>query len=196
MLSIQEMAIHTDEILSSVVPELPQIVRDRLTSLSDANLKNQFNALFYESRCWQAEKMGFNKITLEEMFEAITGLKVNCKPVVEGWQTYEWFQSPTFERSNNYSMSPTILSYKKHLLSRKVTCKFGCLDYLKKDIPYGVVLKMADAKELKLFNAFHVMAPLECWLENNPVIDPIVVATILDGNNSNRKETHYFLAQW
>jgi hypothetical protein len=76
------------------------------------------------------------------------------------------------------------------------------LDYLKREIPYGVVLRINECKQLKLFNAFSVLAPMEAW-EKKTDIDPIVVATIweLPLNNEKKRASagqvaHFFLAQW
>ena len=86
--------------------------------------------------------------------------------------------------------------------TEKWRCRFGKLDYLKRDIPYGVVLRIQEVKELKLFNVFHVLAPIEAW-ERKTDIDPIVVATIweLPPNKDGAYKTagqvaHFFLAQW
>lgn len=79
--------------------------------------------------------------------------------------------------------------------------RFGKLNYLKRDIPYGVVLRMNEVKKLKLFNVFNVMAPIEAW-ERKTDIDPIVVATIWElikdehGDRIAGQVAHYFLAQW
>jgi hypothetical protein len=81
--------------------------------------------------------------------------------------------------------------------------QFGKLNYLKRDIPYGVVLRINECKELKLFNVFQVLAPMEAW-EKKTDIDPIVVASIWEmppkiDEKSGRtagQVAHFFLAQW
>jgi len=83
-------------------------------------------------------------------------------------------------------------------------CQFGKLDYLKREIPYPVVLQINELKKLKVFNCFNVLAPMEAW-ERKTDIDPIVVATVWEIPPNEKKDeppnkagqaAHFFLAQW
>jgi len=78
----------------------------------------------------------------------------------------------------------------------------GKLDYLKREIPYGVVLRINEIKKLNLFNVFNVIAPIEAW-ERKTDHDPIVMATIWEieynPNSEDRSAgdiAHFFVAQW
>lgn len=74
MICVPELVSQVDEIFAYKLkaPPPPEIMRDRMVALQNANLQNQYNSLYYESRCWQAEQLGFKKITIEDMFQALT----------------------------------------------------------------------------------------------------------------------------
>jgi hypothetical protein len=78
----------------------------------------------------------------------------------------------------------------------------GKLDYLKREIPYGVVLRINKLKELKLFNAFGAVAPKEAWWSQKE-IDPIIFGAIweMPPDDQGKITTAgnsklYFIAKW
>lgn len=77
------------------------------------------------------------------------------------------------------------------------------LDSLRASIPYGVMLRVAELREHRLFDCFSVLAP-EIMIEAIPtdLIDPIVIGSIYNRvithtDPSDRGgEAHFVLAQW
>ena len=69
-----------------------------------------------------------------------------------------------------------------------------------RQIPYGVVLRINELKDVKIFNTFNVLAPIEAWTHQTD-IDPIIVGSIWelpkkDGRHNRAGIQHFFVAQW
>ena len=198
-----------------VVPEPPIIWKDRLQALEEAKLTNHRVSCLYDMRCWQAKEMGFKQFTSDELVELL--MRKNPTEKEDGKErqvleyVYNHHDDVTLSKEIGWGSNPTIFSrYDRkgfwHLPPfskiKLWECQFGKLDYLKRDIPYGVVLRINECKELKLFNWFQVIAPLEAW-ERKTDIDPIVIATIAElplnekGKISTAGQTaFFFIAQW
>jgi hypothetical protein len=198
------------------VPTPPVIWKDRLEALDGANLAKQRAACLFDMRKWQAEKMGFKQVNSDDLVTMLMGepfTESDSAPESER-QTYEWAYDHHHDCTlgKDWGGLPHIWRRRERKGKwcfppfTKTTIwevQFGKLDYLKRDIPYGVVLRINETKTLKLFNAFNVMAPMEAWRRKTD-IDPIVVASIWelpprdDGKpaNSAGQVSHYFLAQW
>jgi myosin-crossreactive antigen len=167
-------------------------------------------------RCEQATTLGFEAIDSAEMVKMIMGEEHTHKDDEVGErQTHEFFYNhitgTTLAGDDcNWGGQPSQLHhmYKKNpwymppfVHFEKWRCQFGKLDYIKREIPYGVVLRLNEVKKLNLFNVFNIMAPMEAW-ERKTDIDPIVVATIwsIADENGKAKQAdqvqHFFLAQW
>ncbi len=197
-----------------VVPEPPLIWKDKLEAFESNNLESQKTSLIFDLRCWQAKEMGFSQIESSEMVKMLMGEPHTDQVTGKERQTCEWmYNHHTDELASDCSWGGNPEIFK--MVDRKGfwymppfskytvwQCQFGKLNYLKRTIPYGVVLRIAECKKTKLFNCFHVLAPLEAW-ERKTDIDPIVVATIWeiveseDGKrNLAGQVAHFFLAQW
>jgi hypothetical protein len=172
-------------------------------------------------RCEQAEMLGFKQIESWDMATMLMGQEPTDQKERDDMarQTYEYlFNHHTdeiFEKDacvwggkpvDFYHLANTTPWFLPPFEKKEMwRCRFGKLDYLKRIIPYGVVLKIQEVKKLKLFNVFNVMAPLEAW-EAKTDIDPIVVATIWQITDKHEKSSeefntagttaHFFLAQW
>lgn len=80
------------------------------------------------------------------------------------------------------------------------------LNELIKPIPFGVMLKIAEAKRSRLFNCFAALAPRDCFgLSERPVIDadPVVFAVqygfVANSNGhfvNSGDHAYFFLGQW
>lgn len=200
------------------VPVPPTIWKDKLDALEEAKLINQRESMIFDMRKWQAKEMGFVEVNSNDMVKMLMGdfhTETDDGPTR---QDHEWAYNHHEDEmlSNNWGGKPTIFkrvvrdglwSMPPFVKRLKWECHHGKLDYLKREIPYGVVLRINECKQLKLFNVFSVFAPKEAW-EKKTDIDPIVVATIwelpskVDEKTKERTRTnagqvaHYFLAQW
>lgn len=218
MLTLAEVREKTSDIFENemgckdlVVPVPPPIWKDKLEAFESNNLNSQRTSLIFDLRCWQAKEMGFSQITVAEMVEMLMGEKPTSMIDGKGRQTYEWAYNHHDDDllGANWGGTPAIFRNITreglwHLppFSKKIIweCQFGKLNYLKRTIPYGVVLRIEECKKTKLFNCFNVLAPMEAW-ERKTDIDPIVVATIWELSQDDNVMTagqvaHFFLAQW
>lgn len=219
MLTLNEVKESTslifDEGKKLMIPEPPIIWKDKLESLSAANLVKQRSSLIFDMRKWQAAQMGFKEIASADMVQMLMGEPHTETSDGKERQVYEWMYHHHKDAENTettWGGVPTIFRrvcrqgvWYMPPFAKKIQweCQFGKLDYLKREIPYGVVLRINECKQLKLFNCFNVMAPMEAW-ERKTDIDPIVVGTIWeippiekpDINESAGQVAHFFLAQW
>jgi hypothetical protein len=202
------------------LPEPSPHWQRKIEALEEADLWRQRQAAIFAMRCEQAEKMGFERLTSEEMVEMIMGeTNTHQKEARTDRQTHEFFYNHHTDETQEgkdcswggkpedfYRIEKRGLWYYPPFSKiEKWRCRFGKLDYLKRQIHYGVVLRMLEVKKLNLFNVFNVLAPIEAW-EKETDIDPIVVATIWEVTDKDDKSpetfntagevAHFFLAQW
>jgi hypothetical protein len=221
MTTLTEVKSKTDHIFECMkvtqerVPVPPQIWNDKLEALTEAKLDQHRSALIFDMRKWQAKEMGFEEISSSTMVKMLMGEEHTETDEGER-QVYEWcydhHDDVVLDKKENWGGKSTIFNrvvrkglwYMPPFSKVKVwSVQFGKLNYLKRDIPYGVVLRINECKELKLFNVFQVLAPMEAW-EKKTDIDPIVVASIWEmppkiDEKSGRtagQVAHFFLAQW
>lgn len=212
MTNMMEIKNETEEIFNEElkVPEPSIHWKRKLEALEEAELENQYKACLFDMRCEQAKLMGFKRFKSDDLVEMLMGEKHTHTGSGEKRQNHEFMYNHhtgiTLIGDNcNWGGNPTLFYHKYNPTSwflppfspiEKWRCQFGKLDYLKRTIPYGVVLKINEVKRLNLFNVFNVLAPMEAW-ELKTDIDPIVVATIWEINGSNvGQSAHFFLAQW
>lgn len=196
------------------VPEPSPVWREKLDALEEAKLFKQRSSALFEMRCEQAKTMGFPLLSSDDLVRMLMGEAHTETSEAETRQDHEWVydhNTDTVTSPSTWGSKPTIFIRKARTgpwflppFSKKVVWKvqFGKLDYLKREIPYGVVLRINELKKLKLFNAFNVLAPMEAW-ERKTDIDPIVVATIWEippveegKSGTAGQSAHFFLAQW
>lgn len=222
MLTLQHVREQTDQVFVTAeeqglsVPEPSPHWKRKLEALEEAHLEKQHRSCLFDMRCEQAQTLGFEALESEEMVEMIMGeAATDTREEVGERQNHEFFYNHitgiTLEGKDcNWGSKPNQFCYlyKKNGwflppfgLFEKWRCQFGKLDYLKREIPYGVILRINEVKSLSLFNVFNVLAPMEAW-ERATDIDPIVVATIweIEDKNGEAKTAgqvqHFFLAQW
>lgn len=193
------------------LPEPPIYFKDKILALEEANLPKQRSTCIYDMRKWQANKLGFKEITVVDCVEILMGEKHTKEKdgerqnleylynhhngeMLEGWGSLVKIYS--CESKKGFWYLPPFAKFTKWEVQS------GKLDYLKRDMPYGVILKINELKKLKLFNSFGVVAPMEAWLRQTD-IDPIVIASISQispndkGNyDSTSATTNYFIAKW
>lgn len=190
----------------------------KIKALKEANLDNQRAAAIFDMRCEQVTSMGFKQIDTSEMVEMLMGSPHT--ETEDGKERhnheYVYFHDTDKElvgKDCNWGGEPTIFIRKEKVNAWYMPpfkeqevwrCQFGKLDYLKREIPYPVVLQINELKKLKVFNCFNVLAPMEAW-ERKTDIDPIVVATVWEIPPNEKKDespnkagqaAHFFLAQW
>jgi hypothetical protein len=164
-------------------------------------------------RKWQASQLGFKEVENEDLPKMLMGKDFTDQEEAKERQNYEWaYNHHTNELLNNTWGGPPTIWHRKTKIGLWFlppfgkqliwTVQMGKLDYLKREIPYGVILRINECKKTKLFNCFNVIAPLEAW-QQKTTIDPIVVATIWELPPDDKSDTksagntaHYFLAQW
>jgi hypothetical protein len=217
MITLEEVQKQTESIFEPndlKIPEPPVTWKDKLIALNEANLLKQKAALLLDMRKWQANQMGFKEIETNDLPKMLMGKDFTEQgelPDSER-QAYEWsYNHHTDQILEKWGGNPTQWHRKVKVgpwflppFSKKLiwTVRMGKLDYLKREIPYGVILKINECKKIKLFNCFNVIAPLEAW-QQKTTIDPIVVATIWELPPNDQGEfkmagnsAHFFLAQW
>ena len=219
MTTLTEIKQQTDLVFEHeelILPKPSLHWQRKLEAFEEANLESQRKACLFDMRCEQAKTLGFESIGSDEMVEMLMGEKhTDLHDEVGSRQNHEFFyehhSGVTLEgkaciwgsKSAQFSCM-----YKKNAwflppfdLKEKWRCQFGKLNYLKREIPYGVVLRINEVKKLNLFNVFNVLAPMEAW-ERETDIDPIIVATVWEvvdnegGSGKAGQVQHFFLAQW
>lgn len=219
LMNLKEVKEKTDKVFDVEdgleIPEPAIRWKDKLEALDKSKLTNHHCHLIFDMRVEQAETMGFVQMDSEELVEMLMGSPHNEIGDHPNRQNHEWVYNHHHDEiwtSKTWGAKPDDF----YLLEKKNAwwlppfgkkeiwrCRFGRLDYLKRDIPYGVVLRINELKELKIFNAFNVLAPLEAW-ESKTDIDPIVVASIWElplnektgKSSTSGEEKHFFVAQW
>lgn len=219
MMTLTEIKTQTDKVFGNenlTLPEPNHHWQRKLEALEEANLEQQHRSCLFDMRCEQAATLGFEAIESEEMVEMLMGESpTTIKEEVGERQQHEYFYNHitgvTLEGSEcNWGGKPSQFYREEKKFQwwippfgkfEKWRCQFGKLDYLKRKIPYGVVLRINEVKSLNLFNVFNVMAPMEAW-ERKTDTDPVVVATIWSIEDKGDKASkagqvqHFFLAQW
>lgn len=219
MKTITQLKEATDAIDLTTKPVESTFWKDRIEAYEQAGLKRQVSLAKLRQRQEIADKMGFEKVTLPEMAQMLMGDEPTKIKSAESVHHPEYFLGQENEPEKPVEPAgsfleamlagrqfvsrphiiPKVLSFKGE--GRKWKLQFGALNFLKAEIPYGVVLRLQEIKELALFDCFSVMAPEELWVQLPPKpIDPIVVASMYVGNNNQHDPTdlaaHYFIAQW
>lgn len=192
------------------LPEPSIFWRDKIEALKESDLEKHRAACIFDMRKWQVEELGFQRIESGDMVEMIMGERATgISTEKRARQEHEW----AYDHHNDEMLSkswggpPVVfdrivskgLWYLPPFAEKKIwSVQFGKLDYLKREIPYGVILRINECKKQKIFNAFSVMAPMEAW-ERKTDIDPIVVGSIWElppGKETVGQVAHYFIAQW
>ncbi len=194
------------------VPKPSQTWKDRLAALKKAGLPRQESACEFEMRCWQAEQMGYEQITIAAAVERLMGAPHTNATETTTKHSYDWIINHRYERSvatatsrdhrfnvRQYWRRPKLL---RPFRNDSWRVQLGALDELKRAIPYGVCLKMEECKQTLLFNTFYALAPMQAWRER-VVVDPIILASIMElppavnrPINEGGQEAFFFLAQW
>lgn len=190
--------------------------KDKLEALQESKLQQQYERCLFEMRCKQAEMMGFQSFTVAELVEILMGEKHTHTKDAGDRQTYEWFYNHHTgtilcgkdcnwggKPEDFYLLRKESAWYLPPFCKTEVwRCRFGKPDYLERQIPYGVVLRINELKDIKMFNAFNILAPIEAW-KHQTDIDPIVVGSVWEipqnkegGHNSAGDTQHFFIAQW
>lgn len=198
-----------------VIPEPAILWKDKLDALKTQNLQQQYERCLMDMRIEQVKMMGFQPITVDESVEILMGEKHTHRIETKDRHVYEW----VYNHHNDQIITGRDCSWGSlatdYFLAKKIKpwylppfctkeiwrCRFGKIDYLERDIPYGVILRINELKELKIFNCFSIVAPIEAW-QHKTDIDPIVLGFIWEmpvtGNEySKAGDTQaFFIAQW
>ena len=142
------------------IPEPNHHWKRKLEALEEAHLHQQRRDCLFDMRCEQAEMLGFEAIESSKMIEMLMGESHNTvKEDVGERQNHEFFYNHitgiTLEGDKcNWGSKPIQFSLQEkkfqwHIppfgMIEKWRCQFGKLDHLKREIPYGVVLRINSA---------------------------------------------------
>ncbi|MCK9459588.1 MAG: hypothetical protein M0R80_08115 [Proteobacteria bacterium] len=225
-LTLQEVKNLTDEAFGKLEVEpvqsplvVPETWRRKFDALRENHLWRHVQSAMFDMRCEQATKLGFAQLDSGDMVEMLMGSRATSHSGSGDRQVFEWMynhHTDTETSGKDCTWGGLATDFVRNeevvtgrFLKRKTQkevwrCRFGKLNYLQRDMPYGVILRMLEIKKLKLFNAFNVCAPIEAW-ERRTDIDPIVVASIFEITSEKHKEdeyntagqvAHFFVAQW
>lgn len=177
--------------------------KEQIDAYEQAGLRVQASKLKKKINISIAKDVGFQELNIESLARIL--MKENKLP----FQVDEWAPEHIYEWNSGFSQclrtnSIDVSFIKRNLFVKKKIskCRMGALDFLKIEIPYGVVLRVNELKELGIFTCFNVIAPEKVWQQ--PVYrDPIVVASIAEmsavyhGNYVRIEDmTHFFVAKW
>lgn len=220
MLLDKDLLNKTDAAMVQEVPEPPPDMKTRLDILENAGLESQRLMALFEMRCWQADKMGFAKVEAQDIAMALFGepytkqIAEEKDPNKQKNMKFE-YSFNHFTGNENWGRQMEGWKYERYVEQRrwylppfsrnvlKWRMVGGPMDYLKIQIPYGVVLRTQELRKLKLFNCFMVFAPEEAFSSLGK-IDPIVVGRISECAKDSDgaqllcrgQQALYFVAQW
>lgn len=171
------------------LPPVPQHAARLLKEYKEANLIRQYTRLSHEIRMAQARDLGFELVAesgwdekkgeslppdLSGLLAQVAGPCSKAKTLQNpragvGWSHYhldeKWLEAP-------------ISLWGGPPVSYRVGGEEWWLWHLGElivPVPYGVMLKMAEARKTGLFNAFDALAPKGAF-NSEEVIDPVVLA--------------------
>lgn len=216
--TLERIRLTTNDIFASSEPKLPVPSMDwkrKLEALEAASLTTQRDKMLLDMRAWQAEKMGFTKVTVPEAVTMLMGQPPTHETTVKDEsrrQVLEWMYCHHEDKAvegdectwvdqphQYYRMEKGSLWHVPPFARKEAwRVQYGMLNYLRREIPHGVVLRLLECKALKLFNAFQVLAPMDAWLTDAD-IDPIIIGEIWEkprGKNTSGREERFFVAQW
>jgi hypothetical protein len=214
-LTLENAKQSTDEIFASdlVVPDFSPDWKRKLEAFKETHLDRHYRKTLFDARCEQAEEMGFVRLDSSEVVQMLMGESHTDTGRTGSRLSREWMynhidDTEKFggkckwgERPNFWDKREVQAGFLFSSTETKWRVQSGPVDYLNKDIPYGVALRMQEIKKMKFFNAFGAYAPEEAWIKQTD-IDPIVVAEIWEfeyngskPSNSGR-EAYFFVAQW
>lgn len=203
----------------AALPEAPPISahwQRKIEAMEANGLRRQAELVKFEQRCDQAARFGFTPLQPAEMVEMLMGqphtyvrrgeplpleyVYNHHTDAVEQGQNCPWERGVRiFVRQGWRGM----IGGEARAVWR---CCFASPDHLTITIPYGVALKMLEVKQLRLFNTFNILAPIEAWQENViEKIDPILAGAVwqITRNPDTRrgglvpgKIQDFFIAQW
>jgi len=181
----------------------------RIKTFKDANLYSQYVQEILDMRCWQAEKMGFPCLELDEIVQAIMGEKHSH--VKKGSrQSIEWIynhHSNTVLSGEDCNWTGSCTQWYKskpvpwYTLREedKWRVQQGKLNSLKSGIPYEAAEKLVQLRELKLFNAFSIIAPMDAWQSKRETSGCVLIGemwVIPIGENKSGDEVNFFITSW
>lgn len=167
----------------------------------------------YDYRCWQAEKIGFTKISIKNLIKLLMGdVFIEEEKEKDNVHRYEWVYNHLTDRDEserwvyssscyNHYQRKGLFKWPPFTKSLDWSYRFCNLRGLKSEIPPAVILKILRVQSLNVFNAFHAVEGMK------PERKPIFLATIWElpphwEKTSKLKffeigdVTHFFLSEW
>ncbi len=217
MLTLEQIAKETDALCEKelTIPSIDVQTKDYLAAYKENNLTVHATELNFQVKCDIATKMGFKKISDEDIVRMLTNdYKPKIKSTIDGTLgCSSQFYDPLFDKTFQAWFKARILKPGFWSKGDWEPIHMVPPSGLKCAIPYGVLLRMIEIQKLKFFNCLFAFAPEhlireDCYTKL-PKLDPIIVATLTKGHKliqwANHKEiqladstqfVHFFIAKW
>jgi hypothetical protein len=175
----------------------------------------------YRDRCWQAEQLGLERLSLLEIGELLEGKKYTKLKTWSGYDgrpggasreygkehVFEYFydhRANGEESKSKWAQEPIYL--KSGLFSRAPKLVLSRLPNLQEEVPYPALLKVEQFKPLNLFNCFSVVGPEKAFRSmSDPIpepVDPVLVGCVYNFEfeptalDDPKYVSYYPLAKW
>ncbi len=212
---VSELVTSTDQVFQDLISKnSAQKLKDdefqmRAQAYMDANLSSHLRILSYDYRVDKAKNLGLIAHPLDKFVSILMGNPPTRISTSWGHFTYEYVydfvKNTELDRSDLWVPNLTFL--RGHWWSKDhYVVQNRPMGQLLRPIPYGVVLRLQEIKELKLFNAFSVLAPREAFATQQFAHDPIVIGEMWRNETPQRNEydslydstqqTYFFIAKW
>lgn len=221
--ALQQITAKIEFILSQDDLELPEpneIEKRKLEAVTQHISSTYHTSLRkFKTRCWQAETLGLDQLTLCGVAKLLTGKNYTKVKTWWGWNgkpgkwersddkqrwpdcLFEYFYDPFGNATwSNFGLEPLFVK------GRGPTLMLGRLGDFNEEIPYAALLKVNQFKELKMFNCFSILGPRDAFRSQRKSfqrrLSPVLVGCMynLDYSPQNLDDPNYVayypLAKW
>lgn len=202
------------------LPKPTEVDRRKLDAI-EQHITSHFHTSLrrFKTRCWQAEELGLDKMSLCQAAELVTEKSYNRVKTWWGWDgrpgkweraddkqkwgewLFEYFYDPFGDVTwNDMGMEPLFVK------GRGPTLTLGRLQNYNGEIPYPALLKVDQFKDLKLFNCFSILGPKDAFRTSRKIrkspFTPVLVGIIYNldfvpvGLDDPNYVAYYPLAKW
>jgi hypothetical protein len=189
------------------VPPVDPDRERRLEAYREARLGGHVEDMMREDRTTRAEAAGFCALPIAAIVADLMGSPPTAAHSEQQSQRYERIRGnrSTDDWHMFTDVYPILFVRARTPLGRFGPCvwraRMGVVNRLAVAIPYGVVLRMNEVWEARLFDCFHAIAPLDAWRPAPVRVDPVIVGTIFPQFQDyrwrpDRDGVHFPIARW